>query len=33
MVKMDFKGKITTKEIPLFAGDNTYLTDFALSKD
>jgi len=33
MVKMDFKGKITEKEIPLFEGDNAFLTDFALSRD
>ena len=33
MVKMDYKGKITEQEIPLFEGDNAFLKDFALSKD
>ncbi len=33
MVKMDYKGKITDQEIPLFEGDNAYLRDFAISND
>jgi len=30
---MDFQGKITGQEIPLFKGDNAFLKDFALSSD
>jgi ethanolamine utilization protein EutQ (cupin superfamily) len=33
MIKMDFKGKITEQEIPLFEGNNAFLKDFAMSKD
>ena len=33
MIKMDYKGKITNQEIPLFEGNNAYLRDFAISKD
>ena len=33
VVKMDFQGKITGQEIPLFKGDNAFLKDFALSSD
>ena len=30
---MDYKGKITNQEIPLFEGNNAYLRDFAISHD
>ena len=33
MIKMDYKGKITNQEIPLFEGNNAYLRDFAISND
>jgi len=33
MTKMDYKGKITKQEIPLFEGNNAYLKDFAISND
>ncbi|MGE4575861.1 MAG: cupin domain-containing protein [Candidatus Pseudothioglobus sp.] len=33
MIKMDFKGNITSKELPLFEGNNAYLKDFAISND
>ena len=33
MIKMDYKGKITNQEIPLFEGNNAYLRDFAISHD
>ena len=33
MIKMNHVGKITDTELPLFAGDNAYLKDFAVSND
>jgi len=33
MIKMNHIGKITDTELPLFAGDNAYLKDFAISND
>ena len=33
MIKMDYKGKITNQEIPLFEGNSAYLRDFAISND
>ena len=33
MIKMDYKGKMTNQEIPLFEGNNAYLRDFAISND
>ena len=33
MIKMNHVGKITDSELPLFAGDNAYLKDFAVSND
>jgi len=30
MIKMDYKGKITNQEIPLFEGNNAYLRDYAV---
>ena len=33
MIKMNHIGKITDSELPLFAGDNAYLKDFAVSND
>ena len=33
MIKMDFKGNITSEALPLFEGNNAYLKDFATSND
>ena len=33
MIKMNHVGNITNAELPLFAGDNAYLKDFAVSND
>ena len=33
MIKMDFKGNITSEALPLFEGNNAYLKDFAISND
>ena len=33
MIKMNHVGKITDAKLPLFAGNNAYLKDFAVSND